>query len=124
MTFEKSRQQSRRQVERRTTERRALNHQFMTQDWLEQIQNRELLEINPIDARVLRIKNGDMVEVSSRRGKLKVEAKTSFRVPKGLVFMTFHFKETPTNVLTNPALDPVAKIPEFKVCAVNINKVM
>jgi len=42
MTFEKSRQQSRRQVERRTTERRALNHQFMTQDWLEQIQNKNL----------------------------------------------------------------------------------
>jgi len=91
---------------------------------LEQIQNSELMEINPTDARTLRIKNGDMVEVSSRRGRVKVEAKTSFRVPKGLVFMTFHFKETPTNVLTNPALDPVAKIPEFKVCAVNINKIM
>lgn len=41
----------------------------------------------------------------------------------GVVFMTFHFAETPTNVLTNPALDPIAKIPELKVCAVKIEKV-
>jgi len=39
-----------------------------------------------------------------------------------VIFMTFHFKESPTNILTNPALDPVSKIPELKVCAVNVKK--
>ncbi|RLB05435.1 MAG: formate dehydrogenase subunit alpha [Deltaproteobacteria bacterium] len=90
---------------------------------LEQIRNRELLEINPLDAKILRINEGDVVEVSSRRGRVKVEAKPSDKVPRGVVFMTFHFKETPTNVLTNPALDPVAKIPELKVCAVAVKRI-
>jgi formate dehydrogenase alpha subunit len=89
---------------------------------LEQIRNTELLEINPKDAQSLGVKDGEIVTVSSRRGELKVQAKVTQRSAPGVVFMTFHFSETPTNLLTNPALDPVAKIPEFKVCAVNINK--
>jgi anaerobic selenocysteine-containing dehydrogenase len=43
--------------------------------------------------------------------------------PVGVVFMTFHFAESPANLLTNPALDPVAKIPEYKVCAVRVERV-
>ena len=50
------------------------------------------------------------------------KAKVTEVSPVGVVFMTFHFAESPTNQLTNPALDPVAKIPEFKVCAVRIEK--
>jgi len=42
--------------------------------------------------------------------------------PKGVVFMTFHFSETPTNVLTSPAMDPISNTPEFKVCAVRVEK--
>ncbi len=90
---------------------------------LSYIRSQEFVEINPKDALSLRIKGGDMVEVSSRRGKVKVEAKLTEKSPQGVVFMTFHFAETPTNVLTNPALDPVAKIPELKVCAVKLTKV-
>jgi len=90
---------------------------------LSYIRSQEFVEINPKDALSLRIKDGDMVEVSSRRGKVKVEAKLTEKSPQGVVFMTFHFAETPTNVLTNPALDPVAKIPELKVCAVKLTKV-
>jgi predicted molibdopterin-dependent oxidoreductase YjgC len=64
-----------------------------------------------------------MVDVTSRRGKVRVKARATEKSPAGVVFMTFHFSETPTNVLTNPALDPIAKIPELKVCAVKLDKV-
>lgn len=87
------------------------------------LRGEELVEINPDDALMLGIEDGSFVEVSSRRGSVKARARTTEKSPKGVVFMTFHFAETPTNVLTNPALDPVAKIPEFKVCAVKLNKV-
>ena len=90
---------------------------------LNYLRGEELVEMNPEDATALGIEDGSMVEVSSRRGKLLVRAKTTDKSPKGVVFMTFHFAETPTNVLTNPALDPVAKIPELKVCAVKLSKV-
>ena len=89
---------------------------------LDILNNRELLNINPEDASKLGIDDGDMVEVSSRRGKIKVKAKLTNICPKGLASMTFHFTETPTNVLTNSALDPVSKIPETKVCAVRVKK--
>ena len=72
----------------------------------------------------LHIKNGDMVEIASRRGKVKVRANLTEICLPGVVSMTFHFAETPTNVLTNSALDPVAKIPETKVCAVKIKRLI
>ncbi|MDM7913379.1 MAG: molybdopterin-dependent oxidoreductase, partial [Methanotrichaceae archaeon] len=90
---------------------------------LSYLRGEELVEVNPDDALLLGIEDGSMVEVSSRRDNVRARAKTTEKSPKGVVFMTFHFAETPTNVLTNPALDPVAKIPEFKVCAVKLNKV-
>jgi formate dehydrogenase alpha subunit len=90
---------------------------------LNYLRGEELVEINPEDAESLGLSDGEMVEVSSRRGLLQVRAKVTEKSPPGVVFMTFHFAETPTNVLTNPALDPVAKIPELKVCAVKLSKV-
>ena len=63
-----------------------------------------------------------MIQVRSRRGEVSVQAHVTDCCPPGVVSMTFHFAETPTNVLTNSALDPVAKIPETKVCAVHIEK--
>jgi len=86
------------------------------------LRSEELLEINPLDAKNLSIEDGEMVEVSSRRGRIKAKAKVTEISPEGVVFMTFHFKESPTNLLTSPALDPVAKIPELKVCAVSVKK--
>jgi formate dehydrogenase alpha subunit len=79
-----------------------------------------LVEINPKDAEKLGIQDSQFVKVSSRRGTLKVKSKVTQRVPGGTIFMNFHFREAPVNILTNPALDPIAKIPEFKVCAVNV----
>jgi formate dehydrogenase alpha subunit len=87
------------------------------------LRGEELVEMNPKDALTLGIDNGELIEVSSRRGRVKARTKTTEKSPSGVVFMTFHFPETPTNILTNPALDPVAKIPEFKVCAVKLNKI-
>ena len=80
----------------------------------------EWLEINPQDAVSLGITDGQKVKVISRRGAVNVAAHITEQVPIGVVAMTFHFAETPTNVLTNCAVDPVAKIPETKVCAVRV----
>jgi formate dehydrogenase alpha subunit len=80
------------------------------------------VEISPADAKAMQIKNGERVKVSSRRGEIQIKAKISRKVNRGVVFIPFHFAETAANVLTNPAYDPVAKIPEFKVCAVKVEK--
>ena len=79
-------------------------------------------EINPQDAALEGITEGDMVDVSSRRGTVKARAVITERSPRGTIFMPFHFREAPANVLTNDALDPVAKIPELKVCAAKLEK--
>jgi len=63
------------------------------------------------------------VEVESRRGKIKVRAQVTDVCPSGVCSMTFHFWESPTNEITNPALDPVAKIPETKVTAVRVERI-
>jgi predicted molibdopterin-dependent oxidoreductase YjgC len=80
------------------------------------------VEVNPQDASALGIADGEMVKVISRRGEVTARAKVTEVSPVGVVFMTFHFAESPANLLTNPALDPVAKIPEYKVCAVRVEK--
>jgi len=91
---------------------------------LSEIYPEGVVEISPEDARRLGIQpDNGLVEVASRRGKVKVRAKVADNLPPGVVFMTFHFKEAAANLLTIDALDPVAKIPEFKVCAVKIQKV-
>ncbi len=80
------------------------------------------MELNPLDAERLGLTDSAWVEVASRRGVVKLKAQVTGRVPEGVVFIPFHFAEAPANVLTNPALDPVAKIPELKVCAVRVKK--
>jgi len=82
-----------------------------------------LVTVNPKDAAALGIEDGEMVRVSSRRGEVTARASVTESAPPGTVAMTFHFAETPTNELTNPALDPVSKIPEYKVAAVKIRKI-
>lgn len=92
-------------------------------DGLEALDSEELLKINPKDAAALDLEDNQMVQVSSRRGQTQVKTKLTRICPPGLVSLTFHFAESPTNVLTSPALDPVVKIPETKVCAVKVEKV-
>jgi formate dehydrogenase alpha subunit len=91
---------------------------------LSEIYPEGVVEVNPEDANRLGIKpDNGLVEVTSRRGKVRAKAKISDNLPPGVAFMTFHFKEAAANLLTLDVLDPVAKIPGFKVCAVNIEKV-
>jgi formate dehydrogenase (NADP+) alpha subunit len=82
-----------------------------------------VIEINPADASSLKIKDGDKVKVISRRGEVAAKTKITEKSPPKVVYMTFHFAESAANLLTNAALDPVAKIPEFKVCAVRVERV-
>jgi formate dehydrogenase alpha subunit len=82
-----------------------------------------LVEINPVDADKLGVADGDMVRVASRRGEVVAKAEVVDRPDPGVVFMTFHFHEAAANLLTIAALDPVAKIPEYKVAAVKVEKV-
>ena len=80
------------------------------------------IEIHPDDADKLKVRDGDIVKVTSRRGSLDVKVMVSGRPLKGLVFIPFHYSEAAANLLTNTALDPVARIPELKVCAVKIEQ--
>lgn len=81
-----------------------------------------IMEIHPEDALAMQIREGDRVQVSSRRGSIRSRVMLTDRIGRGVVFMPFHFAEASANVLTSPALDPIAKIPELKVCAVKLEK--
>jgi predicted molibdopterin-dependent oxidoreductase YjgC len=80
------------------------------------------LEINPEDAKKFGIRNNDLVELESRRGSVRIKAEVTARVPRRVLFTTFHFHEAQVNRLTNSAFDPVAEIPEYKVCSVKIRR--
>ena len=82
-----------------------------------------LAEMNPVDARRLGIRDKDWARLVSRRGEVVTKVRVTDCVKPGVVFMSFHFLEANANVLTNPALDPVCKIPEFKACAIRVEKV-
>jgi anaerobic selenocysteine-containing dehydrogenase len=81
------------------------------------------VEINPVDAEKLGLHQGEWVWIVSRRGRIKAPVELTDRSPEGLIFMTFHSPNTKTNLITSPAYDPVTKTPEFKYCAVRIDKV-
>ncbi len=87
---------------------------------LMEVYGNALIEVNPDDAQKLGLNGNKRVRVTSRRGSIEAEAWVTDRVPPGMVFANFHFPESPTNELTIAALDPVAKIPEYKICAVKV----
>ena len=80
------------------------------------------VEISPADALKYGFDNGAMAKIASRRGDITAKIKISAKAVKGTVFIPFHFAQSAANKLTNAALDPVSKIPEYKVCAVNLSK--
>lgn len=90
---------------------------------LNQIAGKSFVEIHTSDARRIGIRPNDRVLVESRRGAVEVDAHVTDHIRPGTLFMPFHFSEGPANLLTNDALDPIAKIPEFKACAARIAKV-
>ncbi|MCJ7583540.1 MAG: hypothetical protein MUO30_02040 [Anaerolineales bacterium] len=84
------------------------------------VYDQALIEVNPDDAAMLGLNGKKRVKVTSRRGQIEAEAWVTDRVPPGMVYANFHFPEASANELTIAALDPVAKIPEYKVCAVKV----
>jgi len=89
---------------------------------LDQIAPAPFVELHPEDAADLSIRDGDAVRVSSRRGSVIAPARVTPNVSKGSCFMPFHFREAAANLLTIDALDPTAKIPEYKYCAVRLER--
>ncbi|MBI5503014.1 MAG: formate dehydrogenase subunit alpha [Deltaproteobacteria bacterium] len=80
------------------------------------------VELNGKDATALRVAKGGFVRVVTRRGAVRARVRLNDRVDRGTLFMPFHFVEAAANVLTNPAYDPIAKIPEYKVCAARVER--
>ena len=78
------------------------------------------VELNPLDAREMGVGEGDEVLVTSRRASIRIAVRLSDRVARKQVFIPMHYREAAVNLLTNPALDPYAHIPEYKVCAVRV----
>jgi formate dehydrogenase alpha subunit len=81
------------------------------------------VEISWQDAEAYDIKDGDLLKIASRRGEIEAKAKISEKAVKGTIFIPFHYAKAAANRLTNSALDPTAKIPEYKVCAVRIGRI-
>jgi len=90
---------------------------------INELLSEETADISRVDADAYGIEHGEMIRVKSRRGEVVVKAKVTDQVPKGLVWMAFHFREGCANWLTNPAYDPITQTAEYKACAVAIEKV-
>jgi formate dehydrogenase major subunit/formate dehydrogenase alpha subunit len=89
-----------------------------------EVYGQPLIEVHPDDAIRLGLNGKQHVKVTSRRGSIEAKAWVTERVPPGMVYANFHFPEACANELTIAALDPVAKIPEYKVCAVKVETVV
>ncbi|MDY6969748.1 MAG: molybdopterin-dependent oxidoreductase, partial [Spirochaetota bacterium] len=89
---------------------------------LNQIAPECIVEINPADAIKSNINDSDKIKIISRRGEIETKVKITPKSPEGVLFIPFHYAEAAANKLTNTALDPVAKIPEYKVCAVRLER--
>lgn len=91
---------------------------------LDNLYPQALMEVNPVDAIKLEVKEGDEVRVSSRRGSIVIRVTIKDKTRAGVVFIPFFFAEASANILTNNVIDPRAKIPEYKICAVRIEKII
>ncbi len=89
---------------------------------LDEVWPEATVELHPVDAERLGVVTGDWLQASSRRGSIALRAMVTGRSPQGVAFIPFHFVEAAANVLTNDRLDKRAKIPDFKVCAIRLEK--
>ncbi len=107
------------------TGRKLTHYNVMTRfsDKLDEINPYELAEVHPKDAEKLGLSELDYMEVTSRRGSIITRVHITDKVLEGSIFMTFHYKESPVNELTNAAFDPITKTAEYKVSAVRLKKV-
>jgi formate dehydrogenase major subunit len=90
---------------------------------LDELEPEAVATLSPGDMSRMNIEPGAMIRVSTRRGVLELRARVDGAVPSGMVFIPFCYAEAPANVLTNQALDPFGKIPEFKFCAARVEAV-
>ncbi len=91
---------------------------------LEETAPEGFVEVNPNDASNLNIDDGELVSVSTRRGSIRIKARVAGRSKTNVVFIPFHFYESCANRLTVDCLDPGCKIPEYKVCACRVEKII
>jgi formate dehydrogenase major subunit len=89
---------------------------------LDAIEPEAIASLHPLELARLGVAPGEVVTVTSRRGAISLYARADDGTPEGAVFIPFCFYEAAANLLTNPALDPFGKIPEFKYCAVKVAK--
>ena len=88
---------------------------------LDSIEPEAVASVSPEDLRDLGIAPGDTIRVTTRRGVIELKTRADDAIPKGVIFIPFCYAEAAANLLTNPALDPIGKIPEFKFCAARID---
>ena len=109
-----------------STGRRLAHYHTRTQtgrcEGMNDILGEETVDMSPLDAAALGVGQGETVRVKSRRGEVRVKAHVTARVPRGMVWMAFHFREANANWLTNAAFDPVTLTAEYKACAVRVEK--
>ncbi|MEE9291761.1 MAG: molybdopterin dinucleotide binding domain-containing protein, partial [Acidobacteriota bacterium] len=89
---------------------------------LDEIEPEAVASLSPRDLRRLGIEAGETIRVLTRRGTIEIKSRRDGSVPAGVIFIPFCFAEAAANVLTNPALDPVGKIPEYKYCAARVER--
>ena len=110
-----------------TTGRSIYHYQTSTMtgavEGLKKLYGEDYIDISREDALEIGVEADETVRVISRRGEIKPKVRITERCRPGVVFMTFHFGESATNVITNSACDPISKTPEFKVCAVRVEKI-
>ncbi len=87
---------------------------------LDEIEPEAVASLSPVDLRRLEIQPGAPVKVTTRRGVIELKVRADTAIPPGMIFIPFCYAEAAANVLTNPALDPYGKIPEFKFCAARV----
>src|SRR6202035_1548397 len=90
---------------------------------LDQIEPEAVAFMSPKDMRKKKVSTGDFIRLETRRGAVEVKVRADRDVPENMVFMPFCYAEAAANLLTNPALDPFGKIPEFKFCAVRAERI-
>jgi formate dehydrogenase major subunit len=90
---------------------------------LDQIEPEAVAFMTPKDMRKKGLAPGDFIRMETRRGAVEVKVRADRDVPENMIFMPFCYAEAAANLLTNPALDPFGKIPEFKFCAVRAEKI-
>jgi len=87
---------------------------------LDELEPEAVASLSPGDLHALGVTPGDRIRVRTRRGAIELRSRADGGIPEGLIFIPFCYAEAAANVLTNPALDPFGKIPEFKFCAAKV----